>query len=182
MNLKPLIVFFVSHSMEFPIKNKVAESGIITIDLEDFFPKEESVLFDIKEYLFMEMILKEKDFREKLKQANWEKYRNKNVGIICSGDAIIPLWAYMLITAYLQPIAAGVVAGNLQQLEKSLILKNIQQLNPQNYIDARVVIKGCGERSIEPYAYTEITRVLLPVVKSIMYGEPCSAVPVFKKK
>lgn len=164
------------------IKNKVAESGIITIDPEDFFPAEAIVLFDIKDYLYMEMILKEKDFREALKNHDWEKYRGKKVGIVCSADAIVPLWAYMLITSYLQPVADFVAVGDAEEIQKRLLLKKISAINTADYEGARVVIKGCGDLKISDYAYAEITRVLLPVVKSIMYGEPCSTVPVYKKK
>ena len=164
------------------IVNKVAESGIITINLEDFLPTEDVVIFDIKGYLFMEMILKEKDFREALKNQDWESYRGKNVGIICSADAIIPLWAYMLITAYLQPVANFVAVGDAEEIQKRLLVKNIHEINAPGFTGARVVIKGCGDVKIGDYAYAEITRVLLPFVKSIMYGEPCSTVPVYKKK
>lgn len=164
------------------IKNKVAESGIITLNLEDFFSKEEVVLFDIKDHLFMEMILKEKDFREALKTLDWEKYRSRNVGIVCSADAIIPQWAYMLITTYLFGVARFVAVGDADEIKKRLLLKEINTLNTDDYKDTRVVIKGCGDMQISDYAYAEITRVLLPVAKSIMYGEPCSTVPVYKKK
>ena len=164
------------------IKNKVAESGIITLNPEDYFPKEEIALFDIKDFLFMEMILKEKDFREQLKNFDWEQFRGKNAGIICSVDAIIPQWAYMLITTYLFPVANFIAVGDEDEVKKRMLLKKINDLNPEDYNDARVVIKGCGDLKITDYAYAEITRVLLPVAKSIMYGEPCSTVPVFKKK
>lgn len=168
--------------MEDVIRNKVAESGIITLNLEDFYPTEEVVLFDIKDYLFMEMILKEKDFREALKQHNWQQYSGKNVGITCSADAIVPLWAYMLITAYLQPAAAFVAAGDAEEIKKRIVLQNINAININDYTDKRVVIKGCGDITIEAFVYAEMTRVLLPVVKSLMYGEPCSTVPVYKKR
>lgn len=164
------------------IVNKVAESGIITINLEDFLSKEDIVLFDIKDFLFMEMILKEKDFREALKNHDWENYRGKNVGIICSADAIVPLWAYMLITSYLPHVANFVAVGDKLEIQKRLLLKNISEINTENFVGARVVVKGCGDVKIADYAYAEITRVLLPVVKSIMYGEPCSTVPVYKKR
>ena len=168
--------------MEGVIKNKVAESGIITLNLEDFYPKEEPLLFDIRDYLFMEMILKEKDFREALKQHNWQQYAGKNVGITCTADAIVPLWAYMLVTSYLVPVANFVAAGNAGEVSKRLLLRNIAGMDAETYRDKRVVIKGCGDITIGEEAYTEISRVLLPVVKSLMYGEPCSTVPVYKKK
>ncbi|GAB3420145.1 DUF2480 family protein [Niabella aquatica] len=164
------------------IRNKVAESGIITLNLEDFYPEEEIILFDIKDYLFMEMILKEKDFREALKQHDWQQYSGKNVGITCSADAIVPLWAYMLITSYLQPVAGFVASGDAEELRKRVLLKNIDAIDAGAYRDKRVVIKGCGDVAIGEFAYAEITRVLLPVVKSLMYGEPCSTVPVYKRR
>lgn len=164
------------------IRNKIVESGIITLDLEKFFPEHEVVLFDIKDYLFMQMILKEKDFREALKTHNWDQYQNKNVGIVCTADAIIPLWAYMLITTYLQPVANFVGVGDKEEIQKRLMLKRISEINTADFADARVVIKGCGDLNISDYAYAEMTRLLLPVVKSIMYGEPCSTVPVYKRK
>lgn len=165
-----------------PIKNKVAESGLVTLDLEEFVPRGEMAVFDLKDHLFMGLILKEKDFREGLKNHDWEKYRNKSVAITCSADAIIPVWAYMLVTSYLQPIAKEIIIGNEKDLHKALFMKNLSSLNPGDYSDKRVVIKGCGETQIGDFAYAEATRVLLPVVKSIMYGEPCSTVPIFKRK
>ncbi|MCH5716079.1 DUF2480 family protein [Niabella hibiscisoli] len=168
--------------MEEVIRNKVAESGIITLNLEDFYPLEEVIVFDIKDYLFMEMILKEKDFREALKQHDWQQYAGKAVGVTCTADAIVPLWAYMLIITYLQPVVSFVAAANSEELKKRLLINNINAINTADYLDKRVVIKGCGDLGIGEEAYAEITRVLLPFVKSLMYGEPCSTVPVFKKK
>lgn len=168
--------------MEELIRNKVAESGIITLDLETFTPKDEILIFDLKDYLYMEMILKEKDFREALKQQDWIRYTGKNVAITCTSDAIIPLWAYMLVTTYLQPTAAFVAAGTVSEIKNRLTIDKINAINPMDYEGKRVVIKGCGDLTISEQAYTEVTRVLLPVVKSLMYGEPCSTVPVYKKK
>jgi hypothetical protein len=165
------------------IINKVAESGLVSIDLEKYIPaKEDSTVFDLKDFLFMGMILKEKDFRESLKQLDWEQYRNKNVAITCTADAIIPVWAYMLVTASLQPVAQEIVVGSEKELNKSLFLKNISTINPAEFSDKRIVLKGCGETPVDEFAYAEATRILLPVAKSIMYGEPCSTVPVYKKK
>jgi hypothetical protein len=168
--------------MEKEFVNKVAESGLITLDLEKFIPKEETAVFDLKEFLFMGMILKEKGFREALKKQDWENYKGKHVAITCSADAIIPVWAYMLAASYLQPVAKGIILGNEKELFKALFLKNISSINTSEFVDKRVVIKGCGETPIEDFAYTEATKILMPVVKSIMYGEPCSTVPVFKRK
>lgn len=162
--------------------NKVAASGILTLDLENYLPGSEVVTFDLKEHLFMGLILKEKDFREALKNLDWSLYQDKYVAITCSVDAIIPVWAYMLVATYLQPVAKEVYVGTATEMQKHLFLKNIAAIDVAEFLDQRVVIKGCGEVAIEPFAYAEITKRLRPVVKSIMYGEPCSTVPVYKKK
>lgn len=162
--------------------NKVAESGILTLDLEEFYPKQDFVFFDLKEFLFMGLILKEKDYRESLKNTDWSVYENKIVGIGCSADAIIPMWAYMLAVTYLQPVARFVGIGNEQIVKENFVTHQIAQINLNDYADKRVVVKGCGDIQISENAYTAITFKLLPVVKSIMYGEPCSTVPVYKKK
>jgi Protein of unknown function (DUF2480) len=164
------------------IVNRVANSGLITLDLETYLPKEEILTFDLKDHLFRGLILKEKEFREGLKNTDWAIYKNKNVAIICSADAIIPLWAYMLVTVYLQPLAKEVYVGNKEEMLKHLFLKNMASINIEELTDQRVIIKGCGDIPIESYAYAEITRILTPVVKSIMYGEACSNVPIYKKK
>jgi hypothetical protein len=165
------------------IINKVAESGLVTIDLEKYLPSKENIaVFDLKDFLFMGMILKEKDFREALKQHDWEKYRDKYVAINCSADAIIPVWAYMLVTTYLQPVAKETIVGTEKEIYKNIFLKNIASINTAEFNGSRIVLKGCGETPIDDFAYAEATRILLPVAKSIMYGEPCSTVPVFKKK
>ncbi len=164
------------------LRNKVAESGIITIDLEEFYPKEEICSFDIKEFLFMEMLLKEKDFRASLDQHNWEQYKGKQVAVFCTTDAIIPMWAYMLISSKLSGVATSIKEGTKEEVFKSTFIQNIQTLKEKDYQDKRVIIKGCGDKEIPAFAYTEITNLLLPFVKSLMYGEACSAVPVFKRK
>ena len=163
------------------ITNKVSESGLITLDLEQYYPRDKVVLFDLKDYLFMGLILKEKDFREALKNLDWEVYRNKYVGVTCSADAIIPPWAYMLAASYLQPVANDVMMGDEQEVHKTIFTKNIQSINVDEFAGQRVVVKGCGETPIGEFAYMEITKRLRPVVKTIMYGEPCSTVPIFKK-
>ena len=168
--------------MSEPIVNKVAESGLITIDLENFLPDGEVVVFDLKDHLFMGLILKEKDFREALKNTDWDAFEDKNVAITCSADAIIPVWAYMLVASYLEPVAKEVYLGTEEEMTKHLFLKKISLINMQQFADQRVVVKGCGDIPIGNYAYAEITKQLRPVVKSIMYGEPCSTVPVYKKK
>ena len=161
--------------------NKVSESGIVTLDLEDFYPKEETAIFDMKEYLFMGLILKEKEFREMMKSLDLDIYKGKNVAITCTADAVIPMWAYMLAASYLQPVANEIIFGDADFLHKTIFLKNIAKINVADYIDKRVVIKGCGELPITETAYVAVTGLLRPVVKSIMYGEPCSTVPIYKK-
>jgi Protein of unknown function (DUF2480) len=168
--------------MEEAMTNKVAESGIITLNLEDYYPKGETMLFDLKDYLFMGLILKEKDYREALKNLDLAPYQNTNVALTCTADAIIPMWAYMLAASYLQPVAKAIVFGNEDILRQTLFLKNLYAINTADYADKRVVIKGCGELPVTESAYVEITNILRPVAKSIMYGEPCSTVPIFKKK
>lgn len=167
--------------MEELITNKVAESGLITIDLENYYPKEETAVFDLKDHLFMGLILKEKEFREELKNLDWQQYLDKNVCITCSQDAVIPIWAYMLVATYLQPVAKEILFGDEDFLHRTLFLKNLSEINVNDFVDKRVVIKGCGDKIISETAYVEITRLLRPVVKSIMYGEPCSTVPIYKK-
>lgn len=168
--------------MNEPIVNKVSESGLVSLDLETYYPKDETAMFDLKDYLFMGMILKEKEFREALKNIDWEKYQGKNVAITCTADAIIPVWAYMLVASYLQPVAKEIVMGDEKELHKTIFLKNLSQINVAEFTGQRIVIKGCGETPIGDFAYMEITKLLQPVAKSIMYGEPCSTVPIFKKK
>lgn len=168
--------------MDEVIINKVSESALITLNLEEYFPKEEIALFDMKEYLFMGLILKEKDFREALKNIDLAPYANKTVAVTCSADAVIPVWAYMLVASYLQPVAKEVTFGTEEELKKELLLKNIKQLNVSEFTDKRVVIKGCGELPVSEAAYLEATKLLRPVAKSIMFGEPCSTVPIYKRK
>ena len=160
----------------------MAESGIVTIDLASLLPSNQIIVFDIKPYLFMELILKEKEFRAALLTTDWTIYQDKIVGIICSADAIIPMWANMLIVSALNPFAKAVYFGDENKVREQLVLENIGSLNINEYNDQRVVIKGCGDIPIGESAYIAITQKLRPVVKSIMYGEPCSTVPVYKKK
>jgi hypothetical protein len=162
--------------------NKVEESGLITINLEDYYPSEEIVLFDLKDYLFMGLILKEKEFREALKQIDLSVYKDKLVAVTCSADAIIPIWAYMLIGSLLQPVVKELYYGTTTQFQQQILLNNIASINAADYFEKRVVIKGCGDLPIGEAAYLQVTQKLRPVVKSIMYGEPCSTVPIYKKK
>lgn len=167
--------------MEDSIINKVANSGLITFDLEDLYDKNERVIYDLKDNLFMGMILREKDFREFLKTHDWSYYTDKNVAIICSEDAIIPTWAYMLLALKLEPVANAVVFGDLAALEDKLFYDAIAKVNPEDYRDARVVVKGCSKVPVPTAAYVEITRKLQPVAQSLMFGEPCSTVPLYKR-
>jgi len=162
--------------------NKVAESGLLTIDLASLLPSNEIILFDIKPYLFKELILKEKEFRASLLSIDWSIYQDKIVGIVCSTDAIIPMWANMLIVSSLHPFAKAVYFGDENKVREQLLQESISKINTELYIDQRVVVKGCGETPIGESAYIAITQKLRPIVKSIMYGEPCSTVPVYKKK
>ena len=164
------------------IVNRVAKSGIITLNLEDFYPKGELLTFDLKDYLFKGLILREKDFRAAMKEHHWTAYENKNVAICCTADAIVPVWAYMLVARYLKPHANHFVYGNTTDLLTDLMLNALRQLNVEPFADVRVVIKGCGDKKIPQAAYVEASRLLLPVVKSLMYGEPCSTVPIYKKR
>lgn len=162
------------------IVNKVANSGLITIDLEEFYPKGERVLFDIKPLLFQELILKEKDFREFIKLHDWAIYKNKFIAITCSADAIVPTWAFMLLSLALEPFAKKIVFGNLEILETILFNEVLLKFNYSEFQDKRIVIKGCGNLPVSINAYVELVRGLKPFAKSIMYGEPCSTVPLYK--
>jgi len=168
--------------MDEVIINKVSESALITLNLEEYYPKEDIVLFDMKDHLFMGLILKEKDFREALKNLDQTIYSGKAVAVTCSVDAVIPIWAYMLVAGYLQPVAKEIIFGTEEELKKQLLMKNIAQIKLDEFVDKRVVIKGCGELPVGEAAYLEATKLLRPVAKSIMYGEPCSTVPIFKRK
>lgn len=168
--------------MEEEIKNRVAESGLIEINLEDYYPKGGRVLVDVKDNLFQGLILKEKNFREFVKNEDWEKYQDKFVAITCSADAVVPTWAYMLIATSLQPFAKKFVFGDLKTLETVLFLESLSKINPQEFKDKKLVIKGCGNLPVPESAYVELTRILTPVAKSILFGEPCSTVPVYKQK
>lgn len=161
--------------------NRVASSNLITINLEDFFPKGAIAHFDLKDYLFMELILKEKDFREALKNHDWEQYQDKNLLVYCSTDAIIPVWAYMLVATYASPYTAAIFQGNEENFYKTHYEKIIDSLDTAPYEAQRLVIKGCSDKPVPPAAYLAITQKLRPVAQSIMYGEPCSTVPIYKK-
>jgi len=161
--------------------NRIANSGLITIKLEDFFPKEEIVLFDIKPYLFMELILKEKDFRAAMKEQDWAQYNGKHLLLICSVDAIIPIWAYMLITSYAEKFASSVFQGTKEEFLKAHYELAINDLDLNQYQEKRLIIKGCSDQAVPASAYVALTQKLRPIAKSIMYGEACSTVPIYKQ-
>ncbi len=165
-----------------PIENKVANSGLITLNLEDYFHKGERVLLDIKDWLFRELLLKEKDFREHVKNHDWSQYTGKNIAFTCSADAIIPTWAYMLLAVNIEPFANRYVFGDLTSLETVLYQDALAKIDFASFTDMRVIVKGCSDVPVPVSAYVEITHKLSPHVKSIMYGEACSNVPIWKKR
>lgn len=163
--------------------NKVAQSGIITLNLEDYLTDPAQIgIFDLKPFLFKEMILREKDFRQAIAEFDWTVFQGKSVAVFCSTDAIIPMWAFMLVGSMLEPFAQEVYFGTVPSLEQKKLLDSISEIDASGYADKRVVIKGCGEKPLPEAAFLAITLKLRPVVKSLMYGEPCSTVPVYKKK
>jgi len=168
--------------MENEIINRVSNSPLVTFDLEELYTPGERVLFDIKSLLFQELILREKDFRDFIKSHDWSHYANKYVAITCSADAVIPTWAYMLLTASLQPNASLVIFGSLQDLEVILFKNALNKVDWEKFSNSKVVIKGCSKVEVPISTYVEVTNRLRPVASSIMFGEPCSTVPVFKKK
>ncbi len=164
------------------IINRVASSKLITIDLEDYYPNGTRAVFDIKDWLFQELILKEKDFRQDVKNHDWSQYENSFVALTCSSDAIIPSWAYLLLTTELSLYAKKVVIGNLELLETVLYQGIINELDVSSFKDKPVIIKGCANKPIPPSAYTLLIEKIQPIAKTIMFGEACSTVPLFKRK
>lgn len=167
--------------VEEAIVNRVANSGLVSLDLEDFYHAGERVIYDLKDNLFMGLILKEKDFREFLKTHDWSQYAGKNVAITCTEDAIVPTWAYMLVALHLEPHANMFVFGNLEDLERKIYEEALSKINYAEYEGKRVVVKGCSKVDVPIAAYVEISRRLKPYVQSLMFGEPCSTVPLYKK-
>ncbi len=161
--------------------NRVAGSGLVSLDLETYYHPGERVVYDLKDNLYMGLILREKEFRAFLKEHDWSQYAGKNVAITCTEDAIIPTWAYMLLTLQLQPYAHIVVYGTLDDLEEKLFFDAIASIRPEEYQNARVVVKGCSKVPVPTAAYVELTRLLQPVVQSLLFGEPCSTVPLYKR-
>lgn len=163
------------------IVNRVANSALALFDLEEYYHPAERVLFDIKEYLFQEVLLREKDFRAFVNSYDWSQMQGKNVALYCSSDAIVPTWAYMLLSAAVTPYANKVAFGDLQDLEQALYQEALAKVDWEEYKDAKVVLKGCGKLPVPAFAYVEATRILRGIASSIMYGEPCSTVPVYKR-
>jgi len=168
--------------MEGEIVNRVANSKLKTIDLEDFYPSGERIVFDISDWLFEGLLLREKDFREKAKNHNWEQYKDAYVVLNCSSEAIIPSWAYLLLSVYLNKYVKKVVVGDLKLLETIIFHEIIQNLDISEYKNLPVIIKGCANKPIPESAYSLLIMKLQSEVKSIMYGEACSFVPLFKSK
>ena len=167
--------------MEEQIVNRVASSQLVTFDLERFHQPGERVLYDIKDLLYQGLILKEKDFRDHVRRHDWSQYKGKLVAITCSADAIVPTWAYMLLTVALQPHAKRIFFGSLDEMEVMLFQESLSMVDWNQYRDAKIVIKGCSDVHVPAAAYVEATARLSAVATSVMYGEPCSTVPVFKK-
>jgi hypothetical protein len=164
------------------IVNRVAASSIKTLDLEEYYVPGERVLLDIKDQLHQGLVLKEKSFRDFIRSHDWPQYRGKFVAVTCSEDAIVPTWAYMLLTSVLEPFALTVVFGELAELEAKIFYDALSQIDWRQFQDAKVVIKGCSKVPVPTAAYVEATRLMRPYASSIMFGEPCSTVPVYKKK
>ena|SRR5210317_1433370 len=164
------------------IVNRVAKSSLVTLDLEDFYPKGKRVVLDLKDWLFEEFVLKEKDFRLHVKTHDWSLYEGCYVALVCSTDAIIPAWAYMLVSINLKPYAKKIILGDLDQLESSIYQDIINNLDLNNYKDKPIIIKGCANKPVPVNAYIMLSNKLTSIAKSVMYGEACSSVPLFKKR
>lgn len=163
-----------------PITNKVASSGVITLDLEELYPQGELKVFDLKPLLWQEMALREDDLRAFCKTHDWAQYTGKLVAVHCSADAIVPTWAFMLVAVHLQPHAAFITQGDAEQLERAVFTRFVQELDMEPWRGARVMVKGCSKLPVPLNAYVELSAKLLPVVKNLMFGEPCGAVPLYK--
>lgn len=168
--------------MEDEIINKVAQSSLVVFDLEDYYPREKRMVLDISQWLHEGFILKEKEFRAALRAFDWDEYQNKLVAITCTTDAILPSWAFMLVSSYLQPIAKMVVQGSLHDLDVLYYQIIIDNLDFTCYQDQPVIIKGCAKKAIPEEGYVMATQKMMNYARSIMFGEACSAVPIFKRR
>ncbi len=164
------------------IVNRVANSKLVVFDLEDFYPRGERVLFDISQWMLDGIVVREKDFRERANAHDWSRYSNCYVALHCKTDAIVPGWAYMLISLHLAPFATKVTLGTMEDLENVLFTEIIQQMDFSEYQDKPIIIKGCANKPIPENAYVLLAQKLQPFARSIMYGEACSSVPLFKRK
>lgn len=164
------------------IVNRVKASNLVVFDLEELYPKGERIVFDLKPLLFQELVLKEKDFRDFVRSHDWSQYKEKHVAIICSADAIVPTWAFMLVSISLQPYAASIIFGNREALENYLFEKAISKVEIEKFRNAKIVVKGCSKINVPIGAYVRIASLFRPVAASLMFGEPCSTVPLFKTK
>ena len=162
------------------IVNKVAKSGLITLDMKTFKGSQNRKIIDIKNWLYEGMVLKEKKFREHLNDENWEQYKDAFVALHCSNDTIIPVWAYMLLTKYLNPYASSIIYGNEKELEKKIFHLNIKNFDVKPLENKRVLLKGCTDTYIPENSYVQLSNKLIGNVKSLMFGEACSNVPIFK--
>lgn len=168
--------------MENEIVNRVANSKLVVVNLEDYYPKGQRTVFDIKEWLFQELVLREKDFRAQVKEHDWSQYQDHYVALTCTSDAIVPAWAFMLLTMHLQPYAKTIVVGSLEQLETSIYQEVIRNLETDAFVGQPLIIKGCTNKPVPANAYIMLSQKLKPLARSIMYGEACSSVPLYKRK
>ncbi|MBO3100224.1 DUF2480 family protein [Gelidibacter pelagius] len=168
--------------MENEIINRVANSKLVVVNLEDYYPKGQRTVFDIKNWLFQELVLREKDFRAHVSEHDWSQYQDHYVALTCTSDAIVPAWAFMLLTIHLQPYAKTIVVGSLEQLETSIYQEVIQNIETDAFVDQPLIIKGCTNKPVPANAYIMLSQKLKPLARSIMYGEACSSVPLYKRK
>lgn len=164
------------------IINKVEKSGLISLDLEDFYPKEPRMLFDLKDYLYEGLVLREKEFRKNLSKLDWKMYENAYVAVTCTSDAIVPSWSYLLIANYLTGVAKLISFGTIEDLERDIFTEIIDKMDVDNYNDKKIIIKGCSRKPVPQNAYLLLIQKLKPIASSLMFGEACSTVPIFKKK
>ena len=164
------------------IVNRVANSALIAIDLADYAPSQSIAVLDVKDFLFQEIILKEKEFRANLKEFDFSIYQDKIIAINCSSDAIVPMWAFMLITSYLKGIASEIHFGKKEDVFQQIFTANIDAIDSTEFKNKKVIVKGCGQIPLSESLYIAITKKLQNTVSSLMFGEACSAVPVLKNK